>query len=335
MTLSVFECLRGFIVCIGGGIFVYGHFQRNPLVLTTQVEIIDCLFWANQARWIGGDARLVDIWPLKWTMDGCHFLDSWAFLGKTVALSEYANQMDAGRDGGPILGLSAAPILTGPSHSVMRNCLQDGNDSNSNNDLIPGFRGFVVDLTAWATTGWQRVADTPTIHVLHENVVTQNYENEYYSGSSTHNYMQGAAGMQMNVTIRQCDFFDNVGHSVDNQHTQGGITAFGDWLTVASSRFERGGIVDFAQLGGQGGAILVETKQMSVMRHSSFVRNWAAIGGAVAAVGSTSAEFQSCSFIENIASQSGGAIVFTAAGTMSVQDSIFLRCGPDVWSQDL
>ena len=312
----------------GGGIFIYGHFQRNPNLLVTQVDMVDCLFWANQGRWVGGDGRLVDIWPLEWTMDGCHFLDSWCFIVPTMSLSQYANQMDAGMDGGPVLGPSAAPTLTGPSNVVMRNCLQDGTDGNSHDALIPGWRGFIVNLPAWATGGWQRVAtgsNTPIMHVLLENVVTQNYDNEYFGGVAVHNYMQGAAGMQFKCTVVHCDFFDNKNHATDNQHTQGGITAFLDWLEVANSRFERGGFVSDAQIAGQGGAILAESHQMVSIRHSSFIRNWAAIGGAVAVAGSTAAEFHSCTFIDNKGSFSGGAIDYKAAGIMSVQDSLFLR----------
>jgi hypothetical protein len=308
----------------GGGIFVYGHFQQNPNLLRTQIDVLDCLFWGNQARWMGGDMRLLDIWPMDATIEGSNFYDSWAFLFHTVAMSQNANAMNADH----AVGVHTGAVLTGtPGHDsslIFRDCLMDGTDMDLDNALVPGWAGIGIDII-FASGGWERTADGPILQIVRENVVTQNYLCEYHNGFLFQNYLQGAAGMLFNGTISSSDWWDNKGRSAGNQNTQGGVTALLDWLLIENSRFRNGGFVADTQTGGEGGAVRFEAVEKVTIRHSSFDNNWAALGGAIAASGPATMEIHSCSFTGNKASRSGGAIEYKFLGGLDVISSVFTR----------
>jgi hypothetical protein len=265
----------------GGGIFVYGHFQQNPDLLRTQIDVLDCLFWGNQARWMGGDLRLVDIWPLDATIENSNFLDSWSFLFHTVALSQNANAMNAEH----AVGVHTGSVLSGTpgqdSSVTFRNLLMDGTNMDAANTLMPGWGGIGIDLI-FVTGGWERpVQDDPIMHTFRQNCTTQNYECEFHNGYLLQNYLQGAAGMRLNNTVSNSDFWDNKGKSGSNQNTQGGITGLFDWLLIENSRFRGGGFMDDTQSGGEGGAARFEALEKVTIRYTSFDENWAALGGYV------------------------------------------------------
>lgn len=311
----------------GGGIFVYGHFQQQPddELLRTRIETVNCLFWANQARWMGGDMRVLDVWPVDWRVEGSTFYDSWSFLFHTLALSQNANAMNADHaigvhDGGTLKGTPGED-----STVVFKDCLMDGTGLESSNTLMPGWGGIGIDLV-FASGGWERVELDPIFQISRENVIVQNYECEFHNGFLIQNYLQGAAGLRYNSHVSNCDFLNNKGRSTTNQNTQGGITGLFDWLTVEHSRFESGGFMDMAtQTGGEGGALRFEALETVTVRYSTFTENKAALGGAIAVSGPGAMNVLLCTFIDNEASRSGGAIEYKFLGALEVVSSVFFR----------
>ena len=303
----------------GGAMFIDGQMDEfarmHPTTTNDELTIVisNCLFWENQAPWVGAGARIVDVMPLALTIVDTQFIDNYATISSGINWALYSGSFDEGTG---VLGRNSVN-LTRIELTQEHTFKPAGPFSGSQYEQGP------LWLCSFPAH-WNTKDDHPEVgtdvHIerllCHDVKMVRHACSAVVSGEYTAGYW--------NTTIVDSEFLRAYGTQQTSTYTTGAYLYWSDALEVRRTRFEHVGFHrDAEQLGIGEGVIFMIITEIARLVNVEVTNSIAARGTAAAFTGSGSAEVIRCLFHGNVAWLSGGALYHTAAGALFVHDTIF------------
>lgn len=299
----------------GGGLIVDGQMdewaRESPLrsveenMLTLLVD--NTLFWANTVGYNGAGGGGNDVWPFNETVQNCQFVDNVGRVGNAWGHSINANAFDENTG------------IVGPRFETFRNIEITGPNRGDPEmfELSPiilfGFPGH-----------WQVGDDTYMDILIEDSLFHDLPDMSVHNLILIQNFVDNNCG-HWKTTLKNSDIVNVKGNIPAAIHSSSAVTWWSDELELIQMRVRDTGIVSVDESAKTEGSMYLYAFDSIKLFQSSFEGGQAGTGGAISFNGHGTVDIISCLFQGNLAWNLGGAILYKAAGRLSVLNSIFLN----------
>ena len=270
------------------------HAETVRMTLT----ISNCLFWELDAGWVGGGARVIDVWPLEMNITDSQFMNNYALVSSAINYAIYSKSFDEGTGihGNTRTFLKHVEVAEDQATSIRYTDPTMGRWSNpDDNRLHWGGKRYHQQPMHWVAFGghWAE-SENWHLNVDIQDYHTHDIRNSQQAGMTFYNIGRCNCGC-LHVSMTDV-LVENTKGDFNAQWTSASYLQFGQSAEILRTRFIGNG----ADIGSMDGAAT----------------------GVVALKLTDWGRVQNSEFIDG-ESGSGGAILFESTGWLEIRDSLF------------
>lgn len=292
------------------------HEQRAEHAETVRMTltISDCLFWEMDAGWVGGGARVIDVWPLQLTIQDSQFMNNNAIVSSAINYAIYSKSFDSGTGihGDTHTFLKRVEVAENQATSIRytdppRGRLPDPDE----NRLHWGGKRYHQQPMHWVAFGghWEE-SENWALSVDIEDYYTHDIRNSQQPGIAFYNIGRCNCGCQ-HVSLRDSRIENSKG-DFDSQYQGAAFLNFGQTVEIERTRFIDNGADSPAMNSAATGIAVLRITDWGRVRNSEFINGEASSGGAILFETTGWLEIRDTLFRSNTGYQGGAAITHSA-----------------------